>query len=227
MVDIARMFGIGTSPTVDPVQSSGPETGGQYTAEDKPTLVQPPLSMGKAVIDIGATGLGEELDSVDPLTQWIPGRTPVPIQGPRTDLTYLRSVFPFLPIMPFPDEVVSLVLPTASTADWLNLPDGTVLCNFDADGQDWWISNYSRAAVPTLGSGDPNSSTSLVVGTSMVHPPNNVFFYTGSLRQLSCISTTAGRIIQARCWFAPVRPTPRIPKNEVEAARAQAEKGNS
>lgn len=224
---VQRLFTSRPPPQRDPIPSSGPETGGVYTPEDNPHLQQAPLSMETAVLDIGARGLGEELDSVDPLTQWIPGRTPVPAQGPRFDLQYIRSVFPFLPIMPFPNEVVSLVLPTANTADNLNLPDGTIICNFDADGTDWWISNYSRAYVPTLGSGDPNSPTNLIAATPMVHPPNSIFFYTGSLRQLSCISTTPGRIIQARCWFAPVRLKPNISLNEAEAARTQATQGNS
>lgn len=217
----------GRPPQADPIQSSGPETGGFYTDEDRPFLSQAPLSMETAVLDIGARGLGEEMDSADPLTAWIPGRTPVPAQNPLTDLQYIRSVFPFVSIMPFPNEVVSLVLPTANVADVLNFPDGTVIANFDADGQDWWISNYSRAAVPTLGSGDPNSPTNLIAGTAMVHPPNNVFFYIFGIKQLSCISTTPGRIVQARCWFAPIRPKPRINRNEAEAARAFAEKGNS
>lgn len=198
----------GTQPVDDPMPSWGPETGGTIEPSvEWSKVITPPASMSGAVLDIGQAGLGEELDKVDPLTAWLPSRQSVATQGPRNDLGYIRSLFPFLPIMPFPNDVVSVVLTTASLAVDLNLPDGTIIVNFDADGTDWYISNFGRAVIPNVGAGDSNNQGA----TAMVHPPNNVFFYTGSLRQISCFSPTAGRIVQARCWITPVRMRQNVP----------------
>jgi hypothetical protein len=207
----------GKPPKPEPIPSRGPETGGDIDVswfEDIFGLTTPghalqaPLSMATKVLDIGGVGLGEEFDQTPPKTAYEPGLQRVPSQGVRNDLAWLRMVFPFVPIMPFPDDVVSVVLTTASVAYDMNLPDGTVIVNFDADGPDWWISNYGRAAIPNVNS-TPTSGGDWINaynGSAMVHPPNTQYFYTGSMRQISLVSATAGRIVQARCWIPPGRP---------------------
>lgn len=146
--------------------------------------------------------LSEELDSVPPTTSFAPEFQRVSPEGPRQDLAYIRSRFPFVPIMPVPDDVVSIVCAVANQAYQLPLPDGTTIVRLAGDGQDYWV-NFEHQFI-TLA--NMNNPTSDALRNQSLFRPDYSYFYTGKLTELSVGSATPNRVVQAACWITKVRP---------------------
>lgn len=164
-------------------------------------------AFSQPVLDIHGGIIDDTVSEVMDTTAYSPGLQTVAAEGARFDLHYLRMLFPYLPIIPFPDNVATVVCTAANTPYNIDLPDGTVIANFDADGTDWWLSNFGACVIPTAHVvGGINISDQL---TPLAHP-SNWWFYTGSARQFSVASTTPGRIVQAKCYYAKQRPKPAI-----------------
>lgn len=161
-------------------------------------------------IDVSGPSIDGDLDSVPALTAWFPeGLERVAVKNPRADLAYMRALFPFVPIWPMPDLVVTNVLVNANQSYDLNLPAEAVVIAFAADTNvlaDWWISTKAAAAVPSVLNNDPNSDANRSTSINGVWIANRLI-YVGQLKTVSAVSTTANRTVQVMCWLAPRRPT--------------------
>lgn len=120
------------------------------------------------------------------------GRLQTP-QGPMNTLQSLRIMFPFIPIMPFPDIMRSVVL-VANVAQELVIPD---MCQVIIlrGSTDYYVSHLGRAEVP-------------VDATAMsLYRPDGIAFYVGGKKSLSVITPSAtGCIVTILGYIPPELP---------------------
>lgn len=109
-------------------------------------------------------------------------------QGPRNQLMHLRAMFPYLPIMPFPPQSVSIAL-TQNVAYDVNVPDGSCVMLLDGNN-DFYASLHGRAETP----GVDGLSKSL-------YKPVRYPFYVGNVRQFSIIAPNANTIVTAMFYI--------------------------
>lgn len=168
-------------------------------------------SSAARMIDIFAPAMGEDLDAVPAMTAWNPEGERVAPNSPHTDLAAIRAFFPFLPIMPWPDDIVSVIcansnmaLSPVSTYD-ITLPAGTAVITFEADGNDFYVNVDGNALNPTIAAvgNDPTSDNNRC---QSVFAPRGRYWYVGPLHQVSVSSPTAGRVVQVWCWIIKHRP---------------------
>src|SRR5437868_1076512 len=91
-------------------------------------------------------------------------------------LMALRAQNPFIHIMPFPNEVVAIVLGAGVPTD-INLPEGTKMVLFTGDGN-YFISRKGNAELPA----------SQNYGGGSVFKPEGQYYYTEEIKQFSAIS---------------------------------------
>lgn len=92
-------------------------------------------------------------------------------------LMALRAQMPFIPIMPFPNESISLFL-AAGVATDINLPSGTKMVMFSGNGE-YFVSRKGNAVVPT-------AATPQATGSIM--NPEFCFLYVEEINQMSAIA---------------------------------------
>ncbi len=152
------------------------------------------------IVDVAA--LDDNFQHVPEETAIFPNGQIVASEGAFADLDHFRLLFPFMPIMPVPTNIASVIVTVANTAYPLTFPDGTQLVHFAGDGTgDYWISFDGAAAVPTQPIIDANPG-----GKLAFFKPDYTWFYVSGMRQISVTSPTAGRIVQAHCYIVNSRP---------------------
>jgi hypothetical protein len=119
-----------------------------------------------------------------------------PPLNPTSDLMALRSQFPFLPVMPFPTVVKTVVL-AANVAQDLVLADGTTVAMFFGSA-DFFLSREGNAVIP--------SSVNVAKAFS-IFKPDRFLWYTRGMQNVSVISATAGCTVQALCYITQGWPS--------------------
>lgn len=134
------------------------------------------------------TGPGEILD-----VQAVPERSavydpatnePFAPQGPVNMLARLRYEFPYVPFVPFPNQVRTIALTQNQPRDII-IPDGAAAIKFFGSGA-YYVSNQGNAEIPTVA----NDFTS-----QSVYKPEHFAFYVAGVRTLSLISPDAGCVV--------------------------------
>lgn len=95
----------------------------------------------------------------------------------NTKLMALRAQNPFITILPFPNESVSLFLAANIPTD-INLPSGTKMLMFSGNGE-YFVSRKGKAEIPALNS---------QVSTGSIMNPEFCFFYVEEISQMSAIA---------------------------------------
>lgn len=101
------------------------------------------------------------------------------MSNPR--LSALRAQNPFLPIVPFPNSVVNVML-TAYVPQDINLPQGTKFINIRSTGE-YFASRNGVAQLPATTPSSDNGSTSF--------DPSQ-YIYVEEIRQFSLVSSMGG-----------------------------------
>lgn len=139
-----------------------------------------PLNEGA---DLNATPFPEMATSPD-----YPGMQPA---TPDDILAYYRTVYPFLPILPLPASIVTVVL-AANVAQDITIPDGTALAAFRGNA-DYYVSWQGAATVP--------AAAALPYGeviSKAAFKPEYAFFMLANNRQLSIVAP-GNAIVQVHC----------------------------
>lgn len=102
----------------------------------------------------------------------------------NTKLMALRAQMPFVPILPFPDSVLTFIM-VANVAQDINLPDGTKMAAFSGNGE-YYISKKGNAQIPD-GTANTNQSGSMM-------NPEQSFYYVEEIRQLSVVAPFACKV---------------------------------
>lgn len=92
-------------------------------------------------------------------------------------LMALRAQNPFIQILPFPNEVVTLAL-SANTSTDINLPEGTKFIKFSGNGE-YYVSRKGNAEIP---------ATSVRSSGDSLLNPEDCYFYVEEIRQFSVIA---------------------------------------
>lgn len=145
--------------------------------------------------EVGSDGF----DSVNPLAGLVTLGGVQPAQGEVNDLALLRMAFPFLPILPVPFEVVSVVTDAGVTATDLLVPDGAVLGRFLGNG-DYYVSMTGNAVIPSAA----EQAASIAQGNQpnkSMYKPEYTWFYLGGHRSFS-VKAPGITIVQLHC-FSP------------------------
>lgn len=122
-----------------------------------------------------------------------------PAQNQFTDLMFLRSQFPYLPIMPFPNRSISVVLSANKAVD-IRIPSGTSLIMFKGNG-DFYVSDKGNAELPDQ-AGNANASQSDATNTAAsIYKPENALWYTSGRSSLSLISPSDNVVVSMLCYF--------------------------
>ena len=109
-------------------------------------------------------------------------------------LAALRAQNPFLPILPFPNTSITMLLGAGGTQN-IDLPQGTKFI-FVSQSDECYFSRQGVAAIPIA----PVSGVAKN-DTGAFQIPNNVFFYVEEIRQLSVIAVNADTRIAIACYM--------------------------
>lgn len=111
-------------------------------------------------------------------------------QGPHNNLRRFRADFPYVPIIPWPREIRTIVLAQNAARD-IEVPD-TVTAVFLRSSGNYYASNHGNAEIP-------------IDGTSKsAYKPDGIMFYTGGIRTISLISPDVGGCIVTLMGYAPL-----------------------
>lgn len=138
----------------------------------------------------GSLGFGEGQEQPVTSAGDLDAHVSVPDFNPLTDLFDLRHKFPFLPIMPVPNSVSTVVLDGANAQD-LPIADGATVAMFLGSG-DFYLSLGGNAVVPT--------SINVAKAFSL-YKPDRFLFYVRGKQNVSVISPTNGVTVQAWCYI--------------------------
>jgi hypothetical protein len=148
---------------------------------------------GLNIVDQADLGIGYGADQIPP-EFYDPGKVnpnfQAPSLNPVTDLMELRYEFPFLPIMPFPASLSTVVL-AANTAQDLPIIDGATVAMFFGSG-DFYLSKLGNAEVP---------SSVNVANAQSIYKPTGFLWYVRGLRSVSVIAPNADTVVQALCYI--------------------------
>ena len=114
--------------------------------------------------------------------------------SPVNMLHQLRGEYPFVPIMPFPSQVVNLVLTVGVARDMI-FPEGTSLFILSANA-DFYACSHGNAEIPTLANEQTNKS---------IFRPEFCWFYANQ-RSLSLIAPASNTFVQALCYVSTRLP---------------------
>lgn len=98
-------------------------------------------------------------------------------RGPINDLMRFRQQFPYVPIIPFPPQVRTVVL-AANVAKDIDIPDVVVAVLLRGNA-DYYISNHGNAEIPIDGL------------SKSIYKPDGIMFFTGGIKNLSVIAPAA------------------------------------
>ncbi len=99
-------------------------------------------------------------------------------QGPITALMAFRQQFPYVPVIPFPPQVRTIVLAGNAVQD-IEIPDMVEAVLFRGSS-DYYICDLGNADIPTA----TNISKS-------IYKPDGIMFYTGGKKSMSVIAPAA------------------------------------
>jgi hypothetical protein len=122
----------------------------------------------------------------------------LPAQNAMTDLMFIRSLFPYLPILPLPSRTVSVKC-MAGVAQEIAVPDGATIARI-IGSDDYYISQHGNAELP-VNLPNPSANIGNVFSHSMFKPEFS-FFYVGGVKALSAISVADNTIVQVLFWSA-------------------------
>jgi hypothetical protein len=121
----------------------------------------------------------------------------LPAQNAMSDLLFLRSEFPFLPIMPFPHRTISRVM-TANVPQEIPVPDGCMMGLIQGTA-DYYVSRHGAASVPAT----TNTAGSMQTqdnAEEALFRPEFAFFYLNGVSAFSVVAPTTGTIVQMAFW---------------------------
>ncbi len=128
--------------------------------------------------------ISREFDTVDPAAA-----LGMRSSTPNRELMMLRAQFPFVPIMPPPNFVITKLL-AANVAQNIDTPDMASIVRLFGDG-DFFASFGGNAIVPAAANVGWNDG---------IARPENIFFYIKDKPQISVISATVNRVVTAAFW---------------------------
>ena len=140
------------------------------------------LQEGEA-LDVGE--VPEETAIRDPIT----GVPDTPL-GVTNNMARFRIDFPYVPVIPFPNQVRTIVLVQNAAQD-IEIPDRVVAIMLRGNGN-YFISNNGNAEVPA----DKFSKS--------IYKPEGWLIYTGGIKTLSAITPDVGGCILTLMGYAPV-----------------------
>jgi hypothetical protein len=105
-------------------------------------------------------------------------------------LSALRAQNPFLPIVPFPNSIINVMLPAGGSPLDIYLPEGTKYINIRATGE-YFVSRNGNAQIPTSNISNDGRGCSF----DSAH-----FVYVEELRSFSIISSVANNSVCISCY---------------------------
>jgi len=131
-------------------------------------------------------------------------------EGPHNALMMLRAEFPFLPIVPWPNDTKSLYL-TANIPQDIKCPDQAKLMMISAkisnvNGEaPFFMTNRGSAEVPNLTNSNPQLGGDFAGASAQsgsFTPWPGCMYYIGNIKDFSVIAPTTGTIVTAM-FFIP------------------------
>lgn len=129
-----------------------------------------------AALDLGY--INEEVGVVSMLSGevWTP-------QGPENALMKFRAQFPFVPVIPFPPQVRTVMLAPNAPLE-IEVPDMVEACMFRGSS-DYYICNHGNASIPVVGELRTDYQS------KSIYRPDGIMFFTGGIKAFSIIAPAA------------------------------------
>jgi hypothetical protein len=105
-------------------------------------------------------------------------------------LSALRAQNPFLPIVPFPNSIINVMLPAGGSPLDIYLPEGTKYINIRATGE-YFVSRNGNAQIPTSSISNDGRGCSF---------DSSQYVYVEELRSFSIISSVASNSVCISCY---------------------------
>jgi hypothetical protein len=105
-------------------------------------------------------------------------------------LSALRAQNPFLPIVPFPNSIINVMLPAGGSPLDIYLPEGTKYINIRATGE-YFVSRNGNAQIPTSSVSNDGRGCSF---------DSSQYVYVEELRSFSIISSVANNSVCISCY---------------------------
>jgi hypothetical protein len=105
-------------------------------------------------------------------------------------LSALRAQNPFLPIVPFPNSIINVMLPAGGSPLDIYLPEGTKYINIRATGE-YFVSRNGNAQIPTSSISNDGRGCSF---------DSSQYVYVEELRSFSIISSVANNSVCISCY---------------------------
>jgi hypothetical protein len=105
-------------------------------------------------------------------------------------LSALRAQNPFLPIVPFPNSIINVMLPAGGSPVDIYLPEGTKYINIRATGE-YFVSRNGNAQIPTSSISNDGRGCSF---------DSSQYVYVEELRSFSIISSVANNSVCISCY---------------------------
>jgi hypothetical protein len=105
-------------------------------------------------------------------------------------LSALRAQNPFLPIVPFPNSIINVMLPAGGSPVDIYLPEGTKYINIRATGE-YFVSRNGNAQIPTSSISNDGRGCSF---------DSSQYVYVEELRSFSIISSVANNSVCVSCY---------------------------
>jgi hypothetical protein len=105
-------------------------------------------------------------------------------------LSALRAQNPFLPIVPFPNSIINVMLPANGYPVDIYLPEGTKYINIRSTGE-YFVSRNGNAQIPTSSISNDGRGCSF----DSAH-----FVYVEELRSFSIVSSVANNAVCISCY---------------------------
>jgi hypothetical protein len=105
-------------------------------------------------------------------------------------LSALRAQNPFLPIVPFPNSIINVMLPAGGPAVDIYLPEGTKYINIRSTGE-YFVSRNGNAQIPTSNISNDGRGCSF---------DSSQYVYVEELRSFSIVSSVANNAVCISCY---------------------------
>jgi hypothetical protein len=106
------------------------------------------------------------------------------------NLSALRAQNPFLPIVPFPNSIINVMLPAGGSPIDVFLPEGTKYINIRATGE-YFVSRNGNAQIPTSTISNDGRGCSF---------DSSQYVYVEELHSFSIISSVANNAVCISCY---------------------------
>jgi len=121
-------------------------------------------------------------------------------RGPLHDLLILRQQYPFLPIMPLPPRVRTVIVTNIAQAVDLVIPDAAVLMQIRGSGV-YYMSSNGGARVPDAT--DSQAARDSSNENMSFYPADGMYWYIGGMKSISIAAPVVNTIVTA-VFFSPV-----------------------